>query len=146
MIEILCLQEQVDQPALKVLAALAKTSAQSLSALARLDWQQPLVILGSALLTEEGKALARRAPHMAAPLLVMPPLPIGDMATLLEAAAPITVVRQRTDTLDITDGALHAIIGRTNLLVPCTGAIETALTSGILAKASGRPVIWAYQA
>jgi hypothetical protein len=45
----------------------------------------------------------------------------------------------------VTDAALRQALGRAELHILCTEAIETALRVGELASAGGRPVIWAYQ-
>jgi len=57
----------------------------------------------------------------------------------------VAVVRQRADTVELTDDVLRETLGRDNLRVYCTEAIETALRTGTLATASSKPVIWAYQ-
>jgi hypothetical protein len=89
--------------------------------------------------------LLKRTYRNPAPLLILPPLPLGDVTSLLDAPAPVAVVRQRADTVELTDNALRETLGRDNLRVYCTEVIETALRTGTLATASSKPVIWAYQ-
>jgi hypothetical protein len=67
------------------------------------------------------------------------------VTALLNAPAPVTVVHQRVDVVELIDDALREALGRDSLRVYCTEAIETALRTGALAMADGRPVIWAYQ-
>ena len=105
--DIFCLQDQSDQPAIKLLSATAKVSARLMPDLVRQGWPHPLVVLGDALLTQDGRSLVRHAPRAAAPLLILPPLPAGDATVLVEAAAPVTVVRRRADTLEVADDELR---------------------------------------
>ncbi len=111
----------------------------------REGWENPLVLLGDALNEPGAQALIRRTYHNLAPCLVLPPLPLGDMTALLDAPAPVTVLRHRADTVELTDDALREAIGRDSLRIYCTEAIETALRTGTLATANGKPVIWTYQ-
>ncbi len=143
--DILCLQEQFDQSSIKLLLTAVRILPSPLAELAREGWQQPLVVRGDVLLTGFGRTLVHRAPNNVAPLLILPPLMAGDMTSLLDASAPVTVVRRRTDTLEVVDDELRETLGRASLHIYCTDSFETALKSGILVASNGLPIIWAYQ-
>ena len=148
MSEVLCLAEQADAPALVALHATAAVDARPLADLAASGWDRPLVITGDVLgagRESAAAALINRAYRNPAPLLIVPPLPIGDATRLLGAPAPVEIVRQRAEQVVLTDDALRQAMGRDALHVLCTEAIGTALRAGVLATADGKPVIWAYQ-
>jgi hypothetical protein len=117
----------------------------SLDDLLREGWKNPLILLGDALNEPDTQALIRRTYRNPAPCLVLPPLPLGDVTALLDAPAPVTVIRHRADTLELTDEPLREAIGRDSLRIYCTEAFETALRTGTLATANNKPVIWTYQ-
>jgi len=145
MTSIFCLTEQQDRPAIRLLSAAATVTAHPLGDLAHHGWERPLILLGDELNGPQARTLLRRTYRNPAPLLVLPPLPPGDVTPLLDAPAPVTVIRQRANTVELADDALRAALGRDSLRVYCAEAIETALKSGVLATAGGRPVIWAYR-
>jgi len=127
------------------LSAEATITAHPLADLASHGWELPLILLGDGLDDPNVPMLLKRTYRNPAPLLILPPLPLGDVTSLLDAPAPVAVVRQRADTVELTDDVLRETLGRDNLRVYCTEAIETALRTGTLATASSKPVIWAYQ-
>jgi hypothetical protein len=142
---IYCPTEQKDQPALARLPEGMDVTARPLAELARDGWERPLILLGDGLDDPGVQALLQRTYRNPAPALVLPPLPVGDVTALLDAPAPVTVVRQRADTLELTDDALRKALGRDTLHVYCTEAMETPLRTGTLAMVGGKPVIWAYR-
>jgi len=127
------------------LSAEVTITAYPLADLASHGWERPLILLGDGLGDPNVPMLLKRTYRNPAPLLILPPLPLGDVTSLLDAPAPVAVVRQRADTVELTDDVLRETLGRDNLRVYCTEAIETALRTGTLATASSKPVIWAYQ-
>lgn len=145
MSEVICLAEQAESPAWAVLRATATVDLRPLADLTAAGWQQPLVISGDRLRDPATAALIARAYRNPAPLLIVPPLPQGDVTQLLGADAPVEIVRQRSEQVVLTDPALRQALGRDELHVLCTEAIETALRTGELAAAGGKPVVWAYQ-
>jgi len=142
---IYCPTEQKDQPAFARLPEGMDVTARPLAELARDGWERPLILLGDGLDDPGVQALLQRTYRNPAPTLVLPPLPVGDVTALLDAPAPVTVVRQRADTLELTDEALRKALGRDTLHVYCTEAIETPLRTGTLATVGGKPVVWAYR-
>jgi len=145
MVDVVCLAEQEGKPAMAVLRAAANVTACPLAGLMRHGWERPLLLLGEALSDPFAPGLLQRTYGNPAPLLILPPLPDGDVAPLLDAPAPVVIVRQRADTVELVDDALREALGRDSLRIYCTAAVETALRTGTLATAGGRPVIWAYQ-
>jgi hypothetical protein len=145
MIHVLCLAEQQDQAAFKLLPATVTVTARPLGDLVREGWERPLILLGEGLTGPYAPRLLQRAYRNPAPLLVLPPLPVGEVTSMLDAPAPVTIVRQRADGVELTDDALKEAIGRDRLQIHCTEAVETALRTGTLAMAGDRPVIWAYR-
>ena len=142
---LICLAEQQDQPSLAQLPEEMDVTARPLAELARDGWERPLVLLGDGLDDPDTLALLQRTYRNPAPTLILPPLPVGDVTALLGAPAPVAVVRQRADTLELTDDALRKALGRDTLHIYCTEAIETPLRTGTLATANDKPVIWVYQ-
>jgi hypothetical protein len=142
---VFCLSEQQDQPALGRLPPEVTLTARPLADLARDGWERPLVLLGDGLDDPDARALLQRTYRNPAPTIVLPPLPVGDVTALLNAPAPVTVVRQRADTIELADDTLRKALGRDSVRVYCTAAIETPLRTGALATANGKPVVWAYQ-
>ena len=142
---LICLAEQQDQPSLAQLPEEMDVTARPLAELARDGWERPLVLLGDGLDDPDTLALLQRTYRNPAPTLILPPLPVGDVTALLGAPAPVAVVRQRADTLELTDDALREALDRDSLRIYCTEAIETPLRTGTLATANDKPVIWAYQ-
>ena len=140
-----CLAEQQDLPAVALLRAAASVEPRPLADLAVSGWDRPLVALGEAVRAPEAARLVRRTFGNPAPLLIVAQLPVGDMTTLLDAPAPVAIVRQRAERIELIDAELRQFVGREQLQVLCNEAIETALRVGDLATAGGRPVIWAYQ-
>jgi hypothetical protein len=119
--------------------------ARPLADLVRDGWEHPLVLLGDVLADADAPALLQRTYRNPAPTLVLPPIPVGDVTALLDAPAPVTLVRQRANAIELTDDTLRTALGRDTLHIYCTEAIETALRTGILAKAGDKAVIWTYQ-
>lgn len=145
MSRVFCLAEQAESPALALLQAAAAVELHPLADLLAAGWERPLLATGDTLRDPSMAALIGRAHRNPAPLLIVPPLPMGDVTALLGAAAPVAIVRQRSEEVTVTDAALRQALGRGELHIFCTEAIETALRAGELASAAGRPVIWAYQ-
>ena len=145
MTPVLCLADQQSRQAFKLLPAAVKLAARPLDELLRMGWKQPLLLLGDALTGADATRLLQRTYHNLAPLLVLPPLATGEATSMLGAPAPVVVVRQRADGVDVIDADLSEAVGREHLQIHCTEAIETALQTGVLATASGKPVIWAYR-
>ena len=154
----LCLAEQREQPALRRLPEPATLEARPLAALLADGWERPLLLLGDALTLPDAPRLVQRAYRNPAPLLIVPPLPAGDIAPLLTAPAPVAVVRQPATTLTLhanlapfvvaalaASGASVSDSAAPQLQIFCTEAIETALLTGTLATAAGKSVIWAYR-
>jgi len=144
MSSVFCLTEQAGLPAWAILRANATVDLRSITDLAA-GWDRPLVVSGDGLRDPAIAALIARAYRNPAPLLIMPPLPQGDMTRLLGADAPVEIVRQRSEQVVLADATLQQALGRDELHILCTEAIETALRAGELATAGGRPVVWAYQ-
>lgn len=140
-----CLAEQAGEPALKRLPEDVILDARPLADLVRDGWTHPLILIGSGLDDPDVASLLRRAYRAGAPLLVLPPLPIGDVAPLLDAPAPVVVTHRRANQVDLVDEVLRDAAGRERVAVYCTEMIETALQTGILATADGKPVVWAYR-
>ncbi len=140
-----CLTEQQDLPAIAMLRAAASVEPRPLAELAANGWDRPLVALGEVTRVPEVTRLVRRAYGNPAPLLIVAQLPAGDLTSLLDTPAPVAVVRQRAERVDLIDAELRRLVGREQVQVLCTEAVETALRTGDLATAGGRPVIWAYQ-
>jgi len=145
MTHILCLAGQQDEGALRRVPAGVTVSARPLSELVEHGWEHPLVLLGRALEDPDASRLLQCTYRNPAPLLILPPLPVGDVTSMLKAPAPVTIVRQRTDAVQLTDEELQDTVGHDILRIYCTEAIETALRTGILATAGGKAVIWAYR-
>lgn len=142
---IYCLAEQETLPSLKLLPTGITITVRPQADLARDGWEHPLLVLGDVLSEPNARQLVQRAYRNTAPLLILPPLPVGDMTDMLGTPAPLNITRQRADTIELTDDALKQSVGRDTCHIYCTEAIETALQSGTLAAACGKPVIWAYQ-
>jgi hypothetical protein len=145
MTHVLCLAEQQDRQAFRLLPATVTLAAYPFDELLRIGWNQPLLLLGDALTGADAVRLLQRTYHNSAPLLVLPPLPTGEATSMLDAPAPVVIVRQRADGVDVIDPDLSEAVGRDHLEIYCTEAIETALQTGVLATAGGKPVIWAYR-
>jgi len=145
MTEVICLAEQEASPAIGLLRAVATVVGQPVAELLQSGWAQPLIVLGDVLRQAEAARLIKCTYRNSAPLLIMPSLPTGDVTTLLDAPAPVNVVRRQAERVDLADESLRAVLGRDELQILCSEAIETALRTGVLATAEGRPVIWAYQ-
>lgn len=145
MTHVVCLAEQQDRQAFRLLPATVALAAYPLDELLRMGWNQPLLLLGDALTGANAVRLLQRAYHNPAPLLVLPPLPTGEATSMLDAPAPVAIVRHRADGIDVIDTDLSEAVGREHLQIHCTEAIETALQTGVLAAAEGKPVIWAYR-
>lgn len=160
---LISLLEQRDHPAWKWLPEGVTLDVHSLTELLSNGWEHPLFLLGDALDKPDITRLLRRTYHNPAPLFILPPLPSGDVAPLLNAPAPVTIIRQRADTLTLEQDLARFVVAAdaahpvsavsdapttevvTTLQVFCTEAIETALHTGTLATAEGKPVIWAYR-
>jgi len=163
MSQLICLSEQHNHSAWKWLPEEMTLDARPLATLLSAGWERPLFLLGDALDLPDSARLLRHTYHNPAPLFILPPLPAGDVAPLLDAPAPVTLVRQRADTITITPDLAQFVVAAlvasesptteigcaasavTTLQVFCTEAIETALHTGTLATAAGKPVIWAYR-
>lgn len=140
-----CLAEQQDLPAVALLRAAARVEPRPLAELAANGWDQPLVALGEVIRAPEAARLVRRTYGNPAPLLIVAQLSVGDVTSLLDAPAPVAVVRQRAERVELIDAEICRLVGREHVHVLCNEAVETALRTGDLATAGGRPVIWAYQ-
>ncbi len=145
MVEIFCLTEQQNLPGLALLPEGITATTRSLADLMQQGWDRPLLMLGNSLDNPEIPALFQRAYHNPAPLLILPPLLQGEITSLLQAPAPVVIARRRANTVELTDKDLQTALGRDNLQLYCTEFIKTALHSGALGAANGRPVIWAYR-
>lgn len=143
--KVICLAEQQDLPAIALLRAAASIESLPLAELTANGWDRPLVALGEVTRVPEAARLVRRAYGNPAPFLFVAPLPLGDLTGLLSAPAPVGVVRQRVERVELIDAELRRLVGREHVQVLCTEAIETALRTGDLATAGGRSVVWAYQ-
>ena len=142
---VFCLAEQLALPAVRLLQSAAAVEARLLSECMAVGWDQPLLLVGEALRQQEIALLVSRTYRNPAPLLIVPPLPLGDVTQLLEAPAPVTVIRQPANRLQIIDPQLRQFLQRDELQILCNEAIATALRSEILATANQQPVIWAYR-
>lgn len=142
---LICLAEQQELPAIALLRAAARVEARPLADLAANGWDRPLVALGEVARAPAATGLVRRTFANPAPLLIVAQLPVGDLTGLLDAPAPVAVVRQRAERVELVDAELVELVGRKQVQVLCNEAVETALRTGDLATAGGRPVIWAYQ-
>lgn len=142
---VFCLAEQLTLPAVRLLQSAAAVEARLLSECMAVGWDQPLLLVGEALRQQEIALLVSRTYRNPAPLLIVPPLPLGDVTQLLEAPAPVTVIRQPASRLQIIDPQLRQFLQRDELQILCNEAIATALRSEILATANQQPVIWAYR-
>ncbi len=120
-------------------------TARPLADLVRDGWEHPLVLLGDVLADASAPTLLRRTYRNPAPAIVLPPIPVGDVTALLDAPAPVTVIRQRANAVELTGDTLRQALGRDTLHIYCTEAIETPLRTGVLAKAGDKAVIWTYQ-
>lgn len=140
-----CLAEQEGEPVFRQLPEGVVLDARPWADLEREGWMRPLLLIGSGLGDPDIASLLRRAYRASAPLLVLPPLLIGDVAPLLGAPAPVVVAHQRAGRVDLVDDVLRDAAAQESLAVYCTEMIETALQTGVLATAEGKPVIWAYR-
>ena len=87
MIQVLCLTEQRDQAAWSRLPDDVAIAARPLADLLSRGWEKPLLLMGSGLLQPDASKLLQRTYRNAAPLLILPPLPPGEMTSMLNAAA-----------------------------------------------------------
>jgi hypothetical protein len=145
MTAICCLAEQKDLPGLALLPAGVKVTSASLTDLVQRGWDYPLLVLGNALDKPEIPALIQQTYRNPAPMLILPPLPRGEITALLKAPTPVTVAYRRAKVVELIDGDLQATLGRNSFSVYCTEFIETTLRTGTLAVANNHPVIWAYK-
>ena len=140
-----CLAEQEGEPVFRRLLEGVVLDVHPLVDLKREGWIRPLLLIGSGLDDPNIVSLLQRTYRASAPLFVLPPLPIGDVAPLLSAPAPVVVAHRRAGRVDLIDAALRDVAGQESVVVYCAEMIETALQTGILATAEGKPVIWAYR-
>jgi hypothetical protein len=145
MTHVFCLLQQQDDQAMARLPAEVTVTAWPIADLLSRGWEQPLILLGGALSDPGVSRLLLATYGNPSPLLILPPLPLGDVTSLLNAPAPVKIVRQRASDLQLTDEALKETVGHGILRVYCTEVIETALHTGILATANGKPAVWAYR-
>lgn len=145
MTHVLCMAEQQNRQAFRLLPATVTLAAHPFGDLLRQGWNQPLLLLGDALTSTDAVRLLQRTYHNPAPLLVLPPLRVGVVTSILDAAAPVVIVNQKANGIDVIDAALGEAVRREHLQIHCAEAIETALQTGVLAAANGKPVIWAYR-
>jgi hypothetical protein len=139
-----CLTEQQAQFAANRWPQLSVTF-RPIAELAQEGWQNSLLVSGNVLAEAEAGELIRRTYGNAAPMLILPPLPPGEIADLLGAPAPVNIINQVADKVMIEDATLKSTLHQDELRIYCTQAIATPLQPGVLATAQRKPVIWAFQ-